>query len=170
MQLSGVVRELYVPLADYPHVRDSATVRDVFATLQEKYSSAEQFRSVLVIDSHDRLVGMLGLRDMLHGLLPDYLRQSPTHFQGMGGDVTSLAMLWQEDCADLCRQASLGPVGPHVTVIKGSLHLDDPLAKGIYMMATTAANILPVVEDHKVIGVLRLVDVVTEVTKAVLHG
>jgi Mg/Co/Ni transporter MgtE len=168
MSVSGTVGDHATPLADYPHVRDDATLREVYATLKTKYDSAEQFRSVLVLDPHDRLVGVLGLRELLHALLPDYLKHRPTRLEGAADDVTSLAGLWQEDCAEQCRKAAAMPVGAQVIPAKATVSPGDPLVKAIFLFATLNANILPVVEQGRITGVLRRVDVMAEVAAAVL--
>lgn len=168
MSISGTVGDYVLPLADYPHVRDTATLREVFATLKEKYDSAEQFRSVLVLDAEDHLVGMLGLRDLLHALLPDYLHHGAAHFEGKNDDVGALALLWQDDCAEQCRKASLLPVRASVTPVKTTVAASDPISKAVFLFATHSINILPVVEGGRIIGVLRIVDVLHEVANAVL--
>jgi CBS-domain-containing membrane protein len=165
--MTANVGELAIPLADYPHVDAGATLREVFATLQQRYDSAEQFRSVLMIDASGHLLGMLGLRDLLHALLPDYLRNAPTNFQGAADNVAALAMLWQEDCEEQCRTAGTLQARSHLTPVKSTLKADDPLAKAVFLFATEAVNILPVVAGGKVTGVLRLVDVLAEVSRAV---
>ncbi len=170
MSVSGTVGDHAIPLANYPHVRADATLRDVFATLKQKYDSAEQFRSVLVLDDGDHLVGMLGLRDLLHALLPDYLHHSAAHFEGSGDDVATLAVLWQEDCAEQCRKASTLTARSSVTPIKAAVAGSDPLTKAIFLFATRNINILPVVEAGRITGVLRIVDVLSEVAEAVLAG
>lgn len=170
MSVCGVVREHYTPLAEYPHVRASATLRDVFAAIAGNREAADQFRNVLVLDAADRLVGLLGLHDMLHAVLPDYLKtDTPSHYEGGGSDVASLAPLWQEDCEAHCSKVAPAPVGDDLTIIDAEVKLDDPLTTAIYLFATHSYNLLPVVEDGRVIGVLRLVDVVTAVARAVLH-
>lgn len=170
MSVCGVVREHYTPLAEYPHVRASATLRDVFAAIVGNRDAADQFRNVLVLDGSDRLIGVLGLRDMLHAVLPDYLKtDTPSHYEGGGGDVASLAPLWQEDCESHCRKVASAPVGDDLTRIGAEVKLDDPLTTAIYLFATHSYNLLPVVEGGRVIGVLRLTDVVTAVAKAVRH-
>lgn len=168
MSVSGTVGDHATPLADYPHVRDNATLRDVFATLKAKYDSAEQFRSVLVLDDRDRLVGVLGLKDLLFALLPDYLKHRPTHLEGADDDVASLAPLWQEDCAEQCRQAAAMAAGAHAQPVTATLAADAPLTTAVYLFATLGSNILPVTEAGRVTGVLRIVDVLGEVAKAVL--
>ncbi|MDP2811977.1 MAG: CBS domain-containing protein [Rhodocyclaceae bacterium] len=173
MSVSGIVNDYLTPLAGYPHVRDNVTLREVYATLKQHYDSAEQFRSVLVLDAGDRLVGVLGFRELLHALLPEYLKpHDPAHYEGgRGADLAalaSLAPLWQEDCASQCRKAAAMPVGAHVIEAKATVAGTDPLVKAIYLFATLNANILPVVEGERIVGVLRRVDVMAAVAEAVL--
>lgn len=170
MSVNGIVNDHVTPLAGYPHVRDNVTLRDVYATLKHHYDSAEQFRSVLVLDAGDRLVGVLGFRELLHALLPEYLKQhDPAHYEGSrAADLASLAPLWQEDCAAQCRKAAAMPVGMHVVAAKATVGGTDPLVKAIYLFATLNANILPVVEGGRIVGVLRRVDVMAAVAEAVL--
>lgn len=169
MSVSGIVNDHVTPLAGYPHVRDNVTLREVYATLKHHYDSAEQFRSVLVLDAGDRLVGVLGFRELLAALLPEYLKpHEPANFEGGRGDLASLAPLWQEDCAAQCRKAAAMPVGAHVVDARATVAGDDPLVKAIYLFATLNANILPVVEGGRIVGVLRRVDVMAAVAEAVL--
>ncbi len=168
MSLSETVSSLMIPLADYPHVRDDASLRDVYAQLHASCGSAELFRSVLVLDARDRVIGMLGLKDLLHALLPDYLRGKSRRFEGAGDDISALALLWQEDCAEQIRAAHKIVARDHVTPLPKPIAAEDPLSKAVFLFATMPVNILPVANGNKLIGVLRLVDVLDEVTIEVL--
>ncbi|MDP1605390.1 MAG: CBS domain-containing protein [Rhodocyclaceae bacterium] len=167
MSITGTVRELYIPLADYPHVKSDATLRDVFAVLHASCSSAELFKSILVVDERDRLVGMLGLKNLLHALLPDYLRSS-VKFQGAGDDLSALAALWQDDCVEAFHSAHKIFVRDHVVPLPNTIQADDPLVKAVFIFATAAVNLLPVTDGQRVIGVLRLVAIIDEVTSEIL--
>lgn len=168
MPVRGAVSDLVTPLADYPHVRDNATLRDVFAILKAKQDASERFRSVLVLDSSDHLVGKINLHGLLQAVLPDYLQPHPAHFEGAEPDLASLSLLWQEDSADQCHRAATKPVGPHARPMPATLAATDPLVKAIYLFARHDVNILPVVENGQVKGVLRIVDVLDAVARAML--
>ena len=168
MSVTSTVRDHFTPLAEYPHVRDSATLRDVLIELKAKYDAADNFRSVLVLDAGNRLLGTLGVNDILHALLPDYLQKTPTRYEGGSADISPLATLWQEDCRDSCRQAATAPIRSHVQPVQAVLNPDDPLAKAFFLFATQQIKVLPVIEGKQVVGVVRRFDVVREVLKAVL--
>ncbi len=97
-------------------------------------------------------------------LLPDYLRQEARGFQGRQADIGALSLLWQEDCAEQVRHAHRIPVRAHVALVPATLAPDDPVAKAVFLFATIPTRILPVVADKRLIGVVRLIDVLDEVT------
>jgi CBS-domain-containing membrane protein len=168
MPISGTVRDLMVPLDNFPHVSGNASLREAFAKLHAVSGSSELFRNILVLDDKDRLLGTLGLKNVLHALLPDYLRHGSTHFQGTNQDITALSVLWQEDCAEQCRQAGKIRARDHVSPVKATIGSDEPLSKAAFLFATTPVNVLPVVAGKELVGVLRLVDVFDEVVIEVL--
>jgi CBS-domain-containing membrane protein len=168
MPITGTVRERMTSLADFPHVDQDAALRDVFAMLKDKFDAAEQFRSVLVFDAAQRPVGRLTLHQLLRSLLPDYLVRLPGHFEGGGQDVTALALLWQEDSAAHCRKAANDRVRNHMLPIASPLSPEDPLTLALYRIAVSDYNMIPVAEGGRVIGVIRIVDLLTTVTATVL--
>lgn len=168
MSISGTVRDLMVELEKFPHVTGNASLRDAFAKLHAASGSSELFRNILVLDDKGRLLGTLGLKNVLHALLPDYLRHGSTHYQGSSSDVSALAVLWQEDCAEQCRDAHKIRAKDHVAPIAATIGIDEPITKAAFLFATTPVNVLPVVEGKQVVGVLRLVDVFDEVVIEVL--
>jgi Mg/Co/Ni transporter MgtE len=168
MSLSGAVRDLMVDLDKFPHVKGNASLREVFAKLHAASGSSELFRNILVLDDKDQLLGTLGLKNALHALLPDYLQHGSTHYQGTSNDVSALAVLWQEDCGERCKEAHRILAKDHVTPIAATIGADEPITKAAFLFATTPVNVLPVVAGKQVIGVIRLVDVFDEVVIEVL--
>ncbi|MCK7577516.1 MAG: hypothetical protein MZV65_18060 [Chromatiales bacterium] len=93
MAFSKTIREIYIPLAEYPNIRDTTSLKDAFAVLYGAYSSGKRFRHILVLDAHDRLVGLLGIRDLLRGVFPDYLRTGEkSHFEGRPVRISALSL------------------------------------------------------------------------------
>jgi CBS domain-containing protein len=170
MPLSTTIRDIYIPLAEYPHVRDTAILKDVFAVLHSAYSTGKRFRHILVLDSHDHLVGMLGIRDLLHGLFPDYLRATEHgRFEGAQSDFPALTLIWQETCETQCKEAANNPIKGFMGAVPNTLKPGDPLTLAAYLMVIHDTSILPVVDGGRVIGVVRVIDVFNEASKAVLQ-
>jgi len=168
MPISGTVAAHMLPLANYPHIDADATLYDVFAMLREKYQAAEQFRSVLVFDKDRHLVGKISLHDLLHALLPQYLIHLPARFEGTDDDLAPLALLWQEDSAKHCRKMAAQRVGDHVKPVARPLSPTDPMTLALFQFAVSDFNVIPVAEAGRIVGVLRIVDVLLTVANTVL--
>lgn len=163
MSITDTVGAHMKPLAEYPHVDVDATLNDIFTLLKQRYDAALQFRSVLVFDKQQRLVGKISLHDLLHIVLPDYLTHMPAHFEGADSDLSSLALLWQEDSAEQVRKIAAERVGDHVRPAAAPLKPEDPLTLALYRFANSDFNTIPVADDSRIVGVLRIVDVLAAV-------
>ena len=165
MALSGYVRDIMKPLQSYPHVDADATLGDVFAILNERYEAAEQFRSVLVLDKAQRLIGKISLHDLLHSLLPDYLLHlDDAHSDVVDSSLVSLALHWQDDSEDHCRKVANYRVGAYAKRAAPPIAPDAPLTLALYLFANSDYNVIPVAEGGRIVGVLRVVDLLAAVT------
>jgi len=168
MPVSGTVGAHMRPLESYPHIDADAPLRDVFRMLKEKYEAAEQFRSVLVFDRAHHLVGKVSLHNLLRALLPEYLVHVPAAAEGIDTNLSPLALLWQEDSAAHCRRAAEERVGDHLQPVAAPLSPDAPMTLAIYRFATSDFNVIPVAENGRIVGVLRIADVLAIAAAAVL--
>lgn len=170
MPLSTTIREIYIRLAEYPNIRDTASLKDAFAVLQSAYSTGKLYRHILVLDGRDQLVGLLGIHDLLHGLFPDYLRAGEhQRFEGAQPDFPALTLIWQETCATQCKEAARNPVKGFMGAVPPAVKPGDPVTLAAYLMVTHKSGVLPVVDGGRVVGVVRIIDVFNEASKAVLH-
>jgi len=170
MPLSTTIRDIYIPLREYPNIRDTAILQDAFAALHGAYSTGKRFRHLLVLDAHDQLVGVLGIRDILRGVFPDYLRTGEhSHFAGTQPDVPALTLIWQETCATQCKEAAKKPIKGFMGAVPDTVKLDDPITLAAYLLVIHDTSMLPVVDGKHLVGVVRMIDVFNEASKAVLH-
>ncbi len=159
------VRDCYVPIADYPHVPASATICDAISMMHSNLSEGHKYRTILVTDENQHLQGYLSLRDLTRAVGPNFLsKKAPDYkghqpFQGISDDFTALSLIWQEGFTLKIMEEAKKPVSGVMTLIMNTISLDDPFAKCAYLLLVEDALILPVVEDEKVIGVVRLVDI-----------
>ena len=168
--LKNRVQDILVPLTEYPHIRDTATLRDAFAVLNESYETGKRYRHILVLNAQGQLVGLIGVRDLLRGVLPDYLRTGELHhFEGGQPDVSSLALIWQETCETQCKAVANNPIRGFMGAVPGTVKPDDPITLAAYLMVTHDSSMLPVVDDRQIIGVVRVIDVFSVACQAVLH-
>ena len=138
MPLSTTIREIYIRLAEYPNIRDTASLKDAFAVLQSAYSTGKLYRHILVLDGRDQLVGLLGIHDLLHGLFPDYLRAGEhQRFEGAQPDFPALTLIWQETCATQCKEAARNPVKGFMGAVPPAVKLGDPV--GSLLLKSTSS-------------------------------
>ena len=169
--IASQVLDIFVPLAELPYIAHDASVREAFAVLQEKHLTAGwRFRHLLVFDSGERLVGLLGIRDLLRALMPDYLKATAAqHIAGTVPDDTDLSILWQDSFVAQCRQANEVQVRNCMALVHDTVQIDDPLTRAAYLMISNSVDMLPVLDGEKVVGVVRIVDVFNQAAAMVLH-
>ncbi len=171
------VREMMIPLDEYPWVRIDDTLGQAIRVIEDSQLKvgrrASLPRVLLVFDHDDELVGIVRRRDIMRGLEPDFLVSQPLEYRvklfevGQDPHLTELS-------TDLSREVDLDrvvkglraqagrPVGDVLRPIPTSLGPEDQVMKAVYEMVSLNQSLIPVVEDDKVIGVLRSVDVFHE--------
>jgi len=175
MVAERLVKEVMIPLTDYPHIPYWFSVRQAIAMVKaaaaEPHARMEP-RFVLVFDEKYQLLGFVGLKEMLRGIEPRFLRRpEAAHFQGaqpLEMDP-SLSLLWRDLFGRGCKEEAAKPVKDIMTPVRATVKADDPLVKAAYTMVQADVEILPVMEDYKVAGIARLEDIFQEITKAVLE-
>jgi len=175
MDIIQKVKDLMIPLVDYPHIPYWFTVRQAIAMIKaaaaEPHSKIEP-RFVLVFDEKYQLLGSLGFLEMLMGIEPRFLRQSEgTHMQGAKSTNLDplLGMLWKDLFGRSCKEEANKPVKEVMTPVKATVKAEDPVVKAVYTMVQTGLEIVPVMEGDTVVGIVRLDDVFKEITTAVLE-
>jgi CBS domain-containing protein len=170
MPLSETIRQIYVPLSEYPHVVETATLREAFAALHAGFASGRRYRHVLVLNAAHQLIGILGMRDILRGLFPDYLRSRELahHAQAPVPDFPALTLIWAQTFHSQCQEVAKKPVADFMGAIPATVSIDDPITKAAYLLVIHDVSMLPVVETGHLVGVVRMIDVFNQAAKAVL--
>ena len=160
------VKDLMIPLEDYPHIPCWLTLRQAMATFREaaiKLGGSFEPRAVLVFDEKYQPMGMLTLRDIIKGLEPRCMQETGVaaadpNFTALMGDLFGPGM----------REAAQKPVSEVMSPIKVTVNGTDPIAKAIFLMIRENVGLLPVIQDNKVAGVIRGSDLFIEITHLVL--
>ncbi|BAF60437.1 FOG: CBS domain [Pelotomaculum thermopropionicum SI] len=154
------VRDLMVPLQDYPVVYDTDTIKDAIKCLKSYLAGGREHRSLLVfsktrkVGGEEELVGILTVRDILNAL--------KTNRSGFDSSelftMTMASMGW----------AYLDPEGKYINVklgkvirplVKAYVQSSDDVTAAIQLMLEKNVNILPVFEGKKAVGLLRALDI-----------
>jgi Mg/Co/Ni transporter MgtE len=160
-----LARDFMIPIEAYPHISASSSICDAMSLMRTSLADERKFRTILVIDEYQHLLGYLSLRDLIRAVGPRYLRkEAPNYrghqpFQGISTDLTALALIWQEGFSVKIREEAQKPVKEVMTLIERTVSPEDSFAKCTYLMLVQNELIIPVAESERVIGVIRLVDI-----------
>jgi CBS-domain-containing membrane protein len=167
--------DLMIPLGEYPHMPYWFTLRQAMATLRssriEVGGRVSLPRAFLVFNEAYELLGVVRRRDILRGLEPQFLEKKRQSYPRKLFDVKTdpdLLELGNGQVANRIKERAERPVGEVMRPIKVTLQHDDHLMKIIYEMVENNLSMIPVLQEGSVVGVVRSVDVLDEVSKLVL--
>ena len=134
-------------------------------------------RYVLVLDDDDRLVGVVSRRELLKGLVPHLTqdRETEAHIKELvpfGGDMPEeLSIRWTSLFSKSAIEAAHRPIQSVMVPIKGTVQVDDSLSTVISTMLHHGIDLVPVLDDTKVAGVVLMTDIFDVVAQFVIeHG
>ena len=172
MPYRNKVADLMIALEDYPHVPYWFTLRQATAIVREaaiKFEGTFEPRAVLVFDEKYQLLGILTLRDIIQGLVPKFSQGAgklPAAFD-LDSAISSLE-------ADLfgprVKEASQTAVSEVMSPIKVTVGAGDSLAKALFLMIKEDVGRMPVMQEQKVVGIIRLSDLFREISNFVLSA
>ncbi|AEB09177.1 CBS domain-containing protein [Desulfobacca acetoxidans] len=166
MPYTKKVKDVMIPLEDYPHIPYWFTLRQAMAIIREatiKFEGSFEPRAVLVFDEKYQLMGMLTLRDILRGLEPRFAKDS-----GLIKADPNLAVLMGDMFGPGMREASQKAVSEVMSPIKVTVDGNDPITKALFLMIREDVGMMPVILEKKVAGMVRLSDLFQEISQVVL--
>ncbi len=158
------VRDFYIHLERYPHLRDDTSVCEAIRLIFQMLKENDKFRTILIHDEENHLRGYLTIRDLIRALGPRYMRKSAPNYRGnqpfqeVETDITALSLIWQESFGETVMKEAEKPVSEVMTLVEESVTLEDHFAKVVTLMLVKDVVVLPVVQEELVIGAVRLVD------------
>jgi CBS domain-containing protein len=167
--------EIMIPLDRYPHIPFWFTLRQAMAELRaseiESQGRKSLPRAVLVFNKTYELLGMVRRRDILRGLSPSFMSgdtgQAGRKFFDVRIDPNLLDFSSERMLKSIREQAER-PVSDVMLPITVTLDYDDHITKIIFEMVKNDLSLVPVMKDGRVVGVVRSVDVLHEVSDIVL--
>lgn len=170
------VKDLMVSLTDYAAVSQEATLYEAVLALDEAqkriHRDRHPHRAVLVLDAEKHVIGKLSQWDFIRALEPRYDElidfNSLVRFGFSTRFIRSMIDdhgLWQKPLDNLCQRASQIKVrNVMYTPAEGEYVREDAtLDEGIHQLVIGRHQSLLVTRDSRVVGVLRLSDVFSEV-------
>ncbi len=171
MESSKKAGDLKLDLFDYPHIPYWFTLKQAIGIIRKSMFETDKcFHpfAILVFDEKYNLMGTLSLKDILKGLEPKFLTPS-TKAQGYSESPESLSLVWDSLFAEKSKALAEKPVIEVMVPIKGQVSSDSPVTKAAYLMVHQDVMILPVIDNQKIVGIIRMKEVFEEIAKAILN-
>jgi len=170
------VKDLMIPLDDFPVVRENATLLEAIEALdraQESLPEGRQpFRAVLVINSDGKIVGKIGQLAFLKALEPKYAALGDLDQlvrAGVSDEAQSLMMehfrFFQDDINDLCRRARTVIAGDAMHPLTESVAESDSLNEALHKIVFYQTLSMLVTRENDIVGILRLSDLFEEIAR-----
>jgi predicted transcriptional regulator len=172
MDATKRVCEIMIPVERYPSVRDNATLRDAVRIIVDAELEVDRRRSLprvlLVFDGIHVLVGYVRRRDIMRGLEPRFLVSQPLEYRKKLFDVAidpNLSELSDDRVVKGIRAQADRPVSDVMRPIEATIDAEDHVMKAVYEMVSLDLNLLPVLQERHLVGVIRSVDVFHELAE-----
>jgi predicted transcriptional regulator len=167
--------DIMIPLDRYPHIPHWYTLRQAIAELRasqiEVQGRLSLPRAVLVFNKTYELLGIVRRRDILRGLAPSFLVRGSQDYERRLFDVqvdANLSDFSSDKMMRAIRAQAERPVSEVMVPIIATVRSDDHLMKIVHEMVKHDLSLIPVLKDGRVVGVVRSVDLLNEVSDIVL--
>ena len=174
-----LAREIMIPLARYPHIQDSATLREAIVAISSSAVRLEDGflispRYVLVFDNQDDFVGVISRRDLLRGLAPGYQRMKDALEAAPGvlptmTDGFEQAFAWDSLFSPGALANATEPVKSIMAPPKAIVNVEDPLGVVVSTMLQHKVDLVPVRDGERVVGVVLMTDIFDTVAQHVIE-
>jgi CBS domain-containing protein/cytidylate kinase len=174
-------RDVMLPPESDPHCTLACTIREAIVALS---ASAVRLpdghimpRCFLVVEHEGELEGIVSRRELLRGLVPQLQRskESDERIRELvpfgGGTPSELMIRWTSLFSKAALEASNRSVASIMAPIKGTVQVDDSVSTVISTMLRHGVDLVPVLEGHKVAGVVLMTNIFDIVAQFILeHG
>jgi predicted transcriptional regulator len=158
MEAKKKIKDMVIPLSEYPHIPYWATLREAIVQFNAAYEIGHH--AVLVFDEAYKLVGILLQKDVLKGLEPKFAQ----HYED------GVPIFWDELLQTGSEKRLSRPVQEFMSEVTATIDIDDNILKASHIMLQEDNDLLPVMEGDKLIGVLRMEELFHDLIRTVLNS
>ena len=173
------VKDLMVPLSEYATVSETASLFDAVTALEQFQGrfdpSRYRHRAILVLNGNGRVIGKVSQIDIIKALEPKY-DEIPSH-DGLAHlgftkkfiqSMLSSYNLWETPMEDICRKGADRKVKDFMHTPTEGEYIEEGESRdmAIHLLVAQRHQSLLATREEKVVGILRLTDVFTEVVDA----
>lgn len=150
------VKDLVIPLTDYPHMPYWGTLREAIVQLNVSYETRHY--SILVFDETYKLAGMLLQNDILRAIEPKFGQHNKEN----------IPISWDDLLKTVSEKRLALPIKEFMSEATVTIDAEESILMASHMMLEEATYLLPVTEGERLIGVVRMEDLFHEITNTML--
>jgi len=174
--------DVMLSLTQYPSCQGNCNIREAITALSASAVRLEDGhfmlpRYLLIRNNDDELVGVVGRRELLKGLVPHLLedRESAAHIKALvpfgGGTPSEIFIRWTSLFSKTAIDASRASVQSVMVPIRGEVQVDDSLSTVVTTMLFHGIDLVAVLDGTKVVGVVLMTNIFDIVAQFVMeHG
>ena len=149
------VKELMVPMSEYPVVYNTDTLKDAIKVLKNYLGEKKQHRAMIVLKregTEEKLAGILTVRDILNAI------KVKTMCKDDDGDFT---MSWSRfyHVGSLCNNGTPTVADAIRPLVTEFIQSEQDVSDVIRILLIMKIDILPVFEVKKLVGIIRAIDI-----------
>jgi len=172
--------DVMLRLDQYPNCQGNCNIREAIVALSASAVKLEDGhflmpRYLLIRNSEDQLVGVVGRRELLRGLVPHLLedRESAAHIRELvpfsGGTPSEIFIRWTSLFSEAALDASKESIKSVMVPIRGAVQIDDSLSTVVTTMLFHSIDLVAVLDGAKVVGVVLMTDIFDIVAQFVME-
>jgi CBS domain-containing protein len=160
-----------IPLDKYPHIPHWFTMRQALAEMEHAEFDVGARKSlprvVLVFDEEYSLLGIVRRRDILRGLEPEFLSKVLAESSRWEAETGQPDTQTSQKIRDSIKKRVERPVSDVMMRLETTVDIDDTIVDIANKIVDSNVSLLPVMKEGEVVGVVRTVELLNEVSKVV---
>ncbi len=166
--MEKIVKDIMVLIESFPAVTVQSTVKNAVAVLIKALETEPCIHKVVLVVENNTLAGTVGLKELLMSTEPSFLKENTYRGWTVSGEWT-MPLFVRGGVAERCRESADRLVKDIMRPVVLKLKTVDPLGKAIHLMLAERLDILPVLQDNRVVGMVRDVDIFYELASLILN-
>jgi CBS domain-containing protein len=173
MKKDSTVKDIMIDISYFPHIPYWFTIKQAIGIIKKLFIETEKCIFprvvVLVFDEKYNLVGTFTPRDIIKGLTPKLKHVMVKDAEIAYIDENALASFGANIFSSQAKELAEKPVSEIMIPAKLFVSPEDTALKATFLMVHHNLVVLPVLENKKLIGVVRMVEAFDEISNIVLE-
>lgn len=172
MQESKKVKDVMVDVFEFPHIPYWFTIKQAIGIIKKSFVGTEKCvfpQVVLVFNEKYNLMGTFTPRDIIKGLEPKLKPVAIKEADIAYVDENALAAFEASLFSAQSKELAEKPVSEIMIPSKTFVSPEDTILKAAFLMVDQNLVVLPVLENKKLVGVVRMLEAFDEISNIVLE-